>query len=232
MVRLYKYLVKPKKNSEVNALTDCNNFVYDYKNVDVTLEKAGDTYSFDFEGDELLVDFERNNQGGRLKIEVDGEVVVASAETYVQSGPPMFVRAANLGEGTHNAVITVLDDAQTTSHRVHINTILTKPENAGELTFGEIEFDAPILTTNNPLKSTVKYTGIGSAPVTMAVALYDAYGAFTGLTTVTVTPNSEGKDKSISVTVTPKPGDVKAKAFLWNSISEMKPLADSAFVEE
>lgn len=227
-----KYLVKPEKNSAVSPLTEYKNFVYDYDNVDITLENAGDKYEFEFKGDELLVDFARNNQGGRLMIEVDGKVVVASAETYVQSGPPMFVRAAGLGEGTHSAVITVLNDAQTSSHRVKINTILTKPEKDGGLTFGNIEFNAPNLTTNVPLKATVNYTGSGSEPVTMAIALYDNKGVFTGMTTVTTTTDSVSENKSISVVVTPKPGDVKAKAFLWNSLSEMKPLADAVSVAE
>ncbi len=229
-----KYLVKPLANSAVTPLTEYKNYVYNYDNVDLTLTDAGDSFEYDFEGDELIIDVARNSAGGRFKVEVDGEVKVASAETYVQSGPPMPVRVTDLGEGKHNVVITVLNDATTSSHNVKINSILTKGDELIEekTVFGNIEFDLPTVTEGRAVNASVKYTANSSIPVTMVLAFYDETGALTGLTTVSSTTDATGTEKAINVSATPKTGEVSAKAFLWNSLTQMQSLTDAVSIGE
>ena len=62
----------------------------------------------------------------------------------------------------------------------------------------------------------------------MAIALYDNAGRLTKIVRVeSITDDSE-TEQEISVTITPKAGDAKAKAFIWDSLKNAKPITEAA----
>ena len=97
------------------------------------------------------------------------------------------------------------------------------------VTAGEITFDKASLTAGESITASVNVTtdGADTAPV-MMLALYNSSGALKEVKTETQTINA-GAATECSITYTfvgVENGDY-VKAFLWNSLANMKPLANA-----
>ena len=64
----------------------------------------------------------------------------------------------------------------------------------------------------------------------LAIALYDVDGRLTRISKIATTTDSTGEEKEISVSIIPETGDVKAKAFIWDGVTGMTPLAENASI--
>ncbi|MCI8521447.1 MAG: hypothetical protein HFE50_08140, partial [Clostridia bacterium] len=95
---------------------------------------------------------------------------------------------------------------------------------------GEIEFDKTELTAGETVTATsaIKNNGETDIPVNMMIALYDENGALKELKTEkhTVTANSANEYSITYSNSAIESGDY-IKAFLWNSLENMKPLTEA-----
>lgn len=95
---------------------------------------------------------------------------------------------------------------------------------------GEIEFDKTELTAGETVTATsaIKNNGETDIPVNMMIALYDENGTLKELKTEkhTVTANSANEYSITYSNSAIESGDY-IKAFLWNSLENMKPLTEA-----
>ena len=212
-----KYFVKPKTNADVNKVAEGLDYVYNYQDINQTLDAVGEkTYTATFEGDLLLVEYGKSTQGGKFKVEIDNAVKDEGVDTYVASSLPNSILSyTGLGEGSHTVSITVLDNANPASagKKVSLRSMFTL---GGEV---NLRFDSDKVQAGTPL--TVTCDGKVQNGILMVV-LYDANGVMTGIVQADIS-NSEVQ----SCSITPKVGDAGAKAFLWEDLDKIKPLAVS-----
>lgn len=207
-----KYFVLPKTNEEVAALTNCNNYYYDYASAE-PITDAGKT--FNFTGDSFMFTFGEPN--GTYTLTVDGEVVDADV-AYTRTSNSMKIYEG-FGDGAHTATLTA-------KGTVNLSGIFTIHQNG--VTYTMPVFDADSVTAGTALTATAKYTAYSAKPITLIVALYDENGHLTSVQSVSTTTDASGIERAISTAITPKTGDVKAKAFLWNGVDAMSALAQTA----
>jgi hypothetical protein len=83
---------------------------------------AGDTISFDFEGDWIGVGFATDRFGGQAEIAIDGNMV-ATVDLYTRDEDTDSFYFSDLGDGPHNITITVLGTRHVNSigNRVHLD---------------------------------------------------------------------------------------------------------------
>ena len=64
--------------------------------------------------------------------------------------------------------------------------------------------------------------------VTLVIALYDVDGRFVRMAKIET--SIEKGDGELELAITPKAGEVKAKAFVWDSVTGMKAFAENASI--
>lgn len=220
-----KYFVYAKDAAALNA--DTKDYCYKYENVNHTLSGIGDSYSFRVMGDEFAVEFSKNASAGTVSVEIDGEIVNDSVNTYRVSGPDTQLRYENIGKGAHDVKITVVEPGSETvgGNNAVLHTIY-------RLSGDYIAFDMPVFSSSTVipgelLNASVSYVADNEKDFVLAIALYDENGKLTAIHSAASTTDGSGSEKSFSTSVTPKDGDVMAKAFVWDGFNTMKPFAES-----
>ena len=230
-----KYFVKPAENSSVSALTDYKDYVYSYKNIDKTLTVADNTYSAAFTGTEFILWYKQAATGGILEVVIDGdETTKVKVDTCGTSYPFMHsVNIDGLENKEHTVTVTMLKDEVSGSVvQGYQQTLVSCMYWAGKSSnkFEKPVFSADEVKVNELLTATVNYTSYSTEPVYLAIALYDINGRLTRISKLATTTDSTGVERTVSVSITPKTGDVKAKAFIWDSVTGMKALAENAAI--
>jgi len=87
-------------------------------------------------------------------------------------------------------------------------------------------FDKTAVVAGEAITATVNYESPDERDIALIIATYDKDNRLTGITKVETVTEINSAD-SIELTVTPKTGDVKVKAFCWNSISGMDALTEA-----
>ena len=80
------------------------------------------------------------------------------------------------------------------------------------------------------LTATLKYVSNNTEDVYFVIALYDKDGRLTKISKQATAADSASVEKQMSASIIPQTGDVKAKAFVWDSVTGMKALAENAAI--
>lgn len=219
-----KYFVRAKSNDEVEPIA--NGTDYFFKNIERSedaMNAIDDSYSFTVNGDEVLIEFKRTaGVGGIAEVTIDG-VIKETVNTYYASYVPNTLSTySDLGSGEHTVTVKVIGKSDASSS-YNVDVVRTYEP---IITYKAPEFDVPQFTTDTitegvDLKMTTSYVAYDSEDVTLIIALYDKDGRFVRMTKVET--SAEKGEGELELSITPKAGEVKAKAFIWNSVSEMKP---------
>lgn len=219
-----KYFVHAKSNDEVDPVA--NGTDYFFKNIehsDDAMNVVGDSYSFTVNGDEVFVEFKRTaGLGGTAEVKIDGvvkETVNTYYETYV---PNMTATYSGLGDGEHTVTVTVTGKSEA-SGSYNVDVVRTYEP---MITYKAPEFTAPQFNMDTveagvELKMTTSYKAYASDDVALIIALYDDYGRFVRMAKIET--SAEKGEGELEIAITPKAGEVKAKAFIWNTVSGMAP---------
>ncbi len=224
-----KYFVKPKDNASVEAVTEYKNYTYSYNDEIRALTEDGQSTTFAFSGDELVLEAKRGADAGNFTLTVDGKMISTYDKLYINGNyPNVHILYTGLGEGTHTATVTVSGkNTDATGYNVTITSIFWKAA-AEHIEFTKPVFNSNAVTEGTELKATASYVSNRETAYSMAIALYDNAGRLTKIVRVeSITDDSE-TEQEISVTITPKAGDAKAKAFIWDSLKNAKPITEAA----
>ena len=78
--------------------------------------KAGNSFSYDFYGTAIGLETRQYNEGGSVKIEIDGKEIASRASSYGSSStgnPRLALTVENLDKGFHNIKCTIISDTKT-----------------------------------------------------------------------------------------------------------------------
>ena len=171
----------------------------------------------------------RGADAGNFTLTVDGKTISTYDKLYINGNyPNVHILYTGLGEGTHTATVTVSGkNTDATGYNVTITSIFWKAA-AEHIEFTKPVFNSNAVTEGTELKATASYVSNRETAYSMAIALYDNAGRLTKIVRVeSITDDSE-TEQEISVTITPKAGDAKAKAFIWDSLKNAKPITEAA----
>ncbi len=227
-----KYFVKPKANNEVTPVTDFYDYYFEYTALNKTLTSLNETYEIQFEGDEFVLEIAKSKpNGGTFDVSVDGAVLAEDLNAYHVDGSPSVAmhRFTGLGNGAHTMTVTVSGKTDVSEgYNVTLQGTYACKKTG-------VDFEVPVFSSTTvipgtALTATAEYVGYEEQNVTLVIALYDEAGKLTGIQNIETTTDSTGTLKEISTSVTPKTGDVKAKAFLWDSMDNMHALTEAASI--
>lgn len=225
-----KYFKHAKTNSEVTAVSGGTDYLYDVTlHSEDALTAVDDEYSFKVTGNEVQIEYKRvTGKGGIAEVTIDGVSKGTISTYYASYLPNPIITYSNLGEGEHTVTIKVTGKNEA-SEDYTVDIVTSFAPQAKE-TAKKAEFEKPVfgsnaITSGTLLKATINYKSASNTGVTAVIALYDSEGNFVRMAKNTTTVSGDG---SFDVEITPTTGEVKAKAYVWNSLSDMIPFAEAA----
>jgi len=95
----------------------------------------------------------------------------------------------------------------------------------------EPEFSSETLVAGEEITATAEYEGTDIEDATLILAFYNNDNQVTRIIPASFVSQDEGDIKVATATSTPNSDEVKARAFVWNSLSGLKPLSKTNSVE-